>query len=153
MKKLITILLLLPLLSTAQSCVWGGGKSGGGEPAKITANVQVDNSFKYYQPSGFSGIGIHAGVWFGNLGLTLGGTDTRRDYSVYARRDLVVSIMQRVLLFEERLQLMPFFSAGTNSYSDLGFRAGWKVYDGIYVGGMTSVNMKYGLSVSVSVNH
>ena len=150
MKKLLIILLLLPIGTIAQSCVWGDNS---GEAPKITLNLQFENSFRYYQPSGFSGIGVHAGVWFGDLGITLGGAYTRKDESVFARRDVMVSIMQRILLFEERVQITPFFSAGTNNYSDIGCRIGYKIHNGVYVGGMTSVNMKYGLNVSISVNH
>lgn len=71
MKKLIfAILLLATIQSSAQQCYLGSC-----DLPKVTAAVVVDNSFKYYQPSGFSGFGIHAGVWVGWLGFTIGGVE------------------------------------------------------------------------------
>ena len=59
---ILAILLLASIPSKAQLCYLGSC-----EKPSVTAAVIIDNSFKYYQPNGFSGFGIHAGVWIGWL--------------------------------------------------------------------------------------
>lgn len=146
---LIAIMLLASIKSNAQ-CI-GGVCYGPGEGAKITAAFIVDNSFKFYQPSGFAGIGIHAGVWVGSLGFTIGGIDSKKNTQSNARRDLAFSMMTRVRFLNEKIQAVPFFSVGTNNYQDVGLRLGYKIGRGTYLGAMSSINLHYGLSLTVSV--
>lgn len=137
------LVLLLPIFTWGQSVY-----SSEFTDKKVKLNVQIDNSFKYYQPSGFSGIGVHAGIWIKDFGFTLGGADTKKNKLVNARRDLMVSVMQKFELND--FQFIPFYSVGTNKYFDLGLRIGYKVYEGIYIGGMSSLNLKYGLTISIT---
>lgn len=58
----------------------------------------------------------------------------------------------RYQFLEDKIQVSPFFSIGTNNCQDVGIRVGYKVFNGIYVGAIGSRLMKYGLSISVSVN-
>ena len=145
---ILAILLLASIPSKAQLCYLGSC-----EKPSVTAAVIIDNSFKYYQPNGFSGFGIHAGVWIGWLGFTLGGVESKVNSTTPATREAVFTMLGRYQFLNEKIQVSPFFSVGTNNCQDVGIRAGYRVYDGIYVGGVASRLMKYGVSVSVSVNH
>lgn len=150
MKKLLIAILVMAAIQTKAQCI-DGVCFGHGEGAKVTAAFLVDNSFKFYQPSGFAGIGIHAGVWVGSLGFTIGGIDSKLNSQTPARRELAFGLMTRIMFLEEKLQAVPFFNIGTNNYQDAGIRLGYKIGHGTYLGAMTSVTMHYGLSLTVSV--
>lgn len=147
MKKIILILLLFPLLSKSQSCYLGSC-----EKSQVTAAVIIDNSFKYYEPTGFSGFGVHAGIWIDWLGFTIGGVESKVNAKTPATREAVFTMMGRYQILEDKIQVSPFFTIGTNNCQDVGIRVGYKVYNGIYVGAVGSRLMKYGLSIQVSVN-
>lgn len=151
MKKAITILFLLLSMYAKSQCI-DGVCVGHGEGANISPVFLVDNSFKYFQPSGFAGIGIHAGVWVGTLGFTIGGVDSKMNSKSSARRELAFGLMTKIVFLQEKIQAIPFFNIGTNNYQDAGIRIGYKVGEGTYVGAMTSVTMHYGLSVTVAID-
>lgn len=124
--------------------------SKNGEERIITGVLNVDNSLKFYQPSGFAGIGIHVGAWFRNIGLTVGGVDSKVGDKYKATRCAVVTLMTRIVILDDKIQTIGFIAAGTNNYQDIGIRTGYKVGKGIYAGVMTSFTMKYGLSLSAN---
>lgn len=146
MKKVFFVFCLIIALQSKSQCV------GSCEPVKVTAAVVIDNSFKYYGPTGFSGFGVHAGVWINWLGFTIGGVESKVNANTPATREAVFTMMGRYQLLEDKIQVSPFFSIGTNNCQDVGIRVGYKVYNGIYVGAVGSRLMKYGLSIQVSVN-
>jgi hypothetical protein len=148
MKKILLLLLMSPVIAKSQ-CIGGSCEREG---SKFSFTFQVDNSLRYYQPSGFSGIGVYAGVWAGSLGFVVGGVDSRSSTKFSARRDLTFGMMTRIHLFEDNLQLVPFFNVGTNNYQDAGLRIGYKVSQGIYAGVMTSLTMNYGITISATVH-
>lgn len=150
MKNIIIIIVCFFCLKANSQCI-DDVCFGHGDGAKVTANFLVDNSFKFYQPSGFAGIGIHAGIWVGSLGFTIGGIDSKLNSQTPASRELAFGLMTRILFFEEKIQAIPFLNIGSNNYQDAGLRIGYKIGRGTYLGAMTSVTMHYGLSLSVSI--
>lgn len=150
MKTIIFCLALLAATTTQAQCLGGLCKRPFGEGATITASMIVDNSFRYYQPSGFAGIGVHAGVWVNNMGFTLGYVESKVSEKANARRDLAFTMQARALFFEERIQAIPFFAVGSNNYQDAGLRVGYRIFNNTYVGLVGGYQMKYGLSVTVS---
>jgi len=59
MRNILFFFLIIYSIQSKSQCVDGICIRQG---APITAAFIVDNSFKFYQPSGFAGIGIHAGI-------------------------------------------------------------------------------------------
>lgn len=149
MKKLIFAILLLALnKSIAQQCFRGSC----GSP-NVTAAVIIDNSLRYYGPTGFSGFGVHAGVWVDWLGFTAGGVESKINAETIATREAVFTMLGRYTLANEKVQISPFFSVGTNNFQDIGIRAGWYILNSAYVGVVASRTMHYGITIMVSVNH
>lgn len=151
MKKLILILILFTITKTNAQCFNGFCVSKSGEGATIVGNFIVDNSLKYYQPSGFSGIGVHGGVWVNSLGFTIGGVDSKVSDKSSATRSLVFTMMARAKFFDEKIQFITFFAVGNNNYQDIGARIGYKIFPNTYAGAVFGHQMHYGLSLSVSL--
>lgn len=147
MKKVLFTLILLCAIQAHSQCIDGVCRREG---ASITASMIVDNSFRYYQPSGFAGIGVHAGVWAGSLGATIGYVESKANEKTAARRELAFTLQTKIMFLEERIQAVPFLAVGSNNYQDIGLRIGYKVYANTYIGIVGSYQMKYGLSVAVS---
>lgn len=143
-------MLLAAIKSNAQ-CFNGFCVAKSGEGATIVGNFLVDNSLKYYQPSGFSGIGVHGGVWVNSLGFTIGGVDSRVSEKRNATRNLVFTMMARGHFFQESIQVIPFFAVGNDNYQDAGVRIGYRIFPNTYAGAVFSYTMRYGLSLSVSL--
>lgn len=148
MKKIVFFILLIPTLAKTQ-CIGGSCQR---ENSLFSPVFIVDNSFKYFQPSGFSGIGLYGGIWAGSLGFVVGGVDSKEADKKNARRDLTFGIMTRIHLFDENVQVIPFLNVGTNNYQDAGIRVGYKIGSGSYLSAMSSITMHYGMSVIVTIS-
>ena len=143
--------MLLASIQSKSQCFNGFCVTKSGEGATIVGNFLVDNSLKYYQPSGFSGIGVHGGVWVNSLGFTIGGVDSRVSEKRNATRNLVFTMMARGHFFQEAVQVIPFFAVGNNNYQDIGVRIGYRIFPNTYAGTVFSYTMHYGISLSVSL--
>ena len=144
------VILLLFLFSKglkAQECWLNKGNSG----SVIKAGVLVDWSAKPIGVNQFIGTGVHAGIWADGIGLFVGYVESKLNDSTKATRDGAVTLAGRFFLMDDKIQLSPFFSAGTQNYCDIGLRAGYKINDGLYIGAMGSRMMHYGLSVMVCI--
>ena len=153
MKKLLFAFMLLATIKSSAQC-WTGSTpyDKRGEGSQVTAAVIIDNSLHYWQPSGFGGFGLHAGVWIDWIGLTVGGVESKMSEKAIATRAATFSILGRYTAFEEKVQIVPFFTVGTDNFQDVGIRIGYRLFDGVYLGGVASRSMKYGLNFCVSVN-
>lgn len=67
----LTVLIALLILSFTGTCKGQYCRPYGNYAVtKVTAAVIVDQSFRYYKPTGFTGFGLHAGVWIDWIGFT-----------------------------------------------------------------------------------
>ena len=155
---LIAALLLTSVFCYSQKCrlIKSNENQIDNEPT-VTVGVIADVSLKPMGRVGFTGMGVHVGVWAGNaenwpnLGVFVGYVESKLNDSTIATRNGAATLSARIFLFEKHLQLCPFFAAGTNNYQDIGFRLGVKVNDGVYLGGIVSRMMHYGVSVQLSI--
>lgn len=152
MKKLLFALLILVSFQSYSQCWSGLTPFKSGYKPDITAAVVIDKSMRYYQ-SGFAGTGIHAGIWIDWLGFTVGGVESKMGIQSATTRDIVFTMLGRYWLLDDKIQVNPFFAVGSNNFQDVGIRAGYEIGDGIYLGGVFSRSMKYGINISVSINH
>ena len=154
MKQLLLFLGLFAALNSSGQC-WRGvtpTKNYDAVTPLVTGAVIVDKSFRYFPTSGFSGFGVHAGVWVGWLGFTLGGVESKLNEKTPATREAVFTMYGRYKFIDERLQVSPYFSVGSNNYQDIGLRVGWKVLNSAYIGGFCGRTNHYGLTVMVSLD-
>jgi hypothetical protein len=150
MKNLLFAFMLLAIQSNAQC--WKGSPRKASVGPKITASLIIDKSMKYY-PSGFSGFGVHTGVWIDWLGFTVGGVESKINDKSEARRDLVFTMYGRYNFIDDKLQISPYFSVGSNNYQDIGIRAGWYILNSAYVGAFIGRTQHYGISIMVSLEN
>ena len=150
-KTLIVILILFSIKSNAQC--WMNQKPIKTDNIKfITPLVIVDKSMRFYEPTGFSGTGVHVGAWFPIFGVTVGGVESKFNDYTPTTREMAITILSRYKTMEDKIQVIPFFSFGTHNFHDVGVRIGYRVGDGVYFGAVASRSMKYGISISVSIN-
>jgi hypothetical protein len=152
MKKILLILLLAATSQINAQCWSGSQPFKAGIGPNITAALIVDKSLRYYQ-SGFSGLGVHAGIWIDGIGFTLGAVESKINKNTPATRELAFTILGRYTAFDEKIQFVPFFAVGSDNFQDVGIRVGYRIDDGVYLGLLASRTMQYGFSVAVSLNH
>lgn len=147
MKKLLIVLLLFALKSNAQC--WSGSSPMKAYSPDITPAVIIDKSMHYY-PSGFAGTGVHVGIWINSIGFTLGGVESK--IRKEAARDFVFTMLGKYQVLDDKIQIVPFFSVGSDNFQDVGLRVGYKIMDGGYLGAVFSRSMDFGINFTISVN-
>jgi len=152
MKKLLIIAICITISVMAKAQCWLDKQPRESGYQGITAALTIDKSMRFYEPSGFSGTNIQAGIWIDWIGIPAGGVESKITSKSLATREAVVTILGRYWVFGDKIQVNPFFSVGTNNFQDIGVRAGYRIGDGIYLGAVASRSMKYGITVAVSVN-
>jgi hypothetical protein len=153
MKKLLVAIALIVLIKTGKTQCFDS-KSFSKNETTIAFGALVDWSLKYYQPSGFSGIGVHAGVWIDHIGVFGGFAESKLNSNTIATRELALTLATRYSFLKDRLVTSAFFAHGFHNYQDIGIRAGYDIWDnGIAVGAMTSRMMHFGISVMITSKH
>lgn len=117
----------------------------------VTFGIINDWSFKALGASDFRGFNLQVGMWADNLGFFSGLAESKLTDSTPATREWAGTVAFRVRLFNDNLQISPYFSHGTHNYQDYGIRAGIKIQDGTWVGLMAGRTMHYGFTLMVSV--
>ncbi len=149
MKKVLSLFIALSFCAITYSQCGYGSKY---EPTKVTAGVIIDWSLKSYRLTGFSGIGVHGGIWADHIGLFAGYVESKLNDESVATREIAATIAIRYSFLDDRLVTSGYFSNGTHNYQDIGFRAGYDIWNnGIAVGAMVSRTMHYGLSIMISM--
>ncbi|MES2004294.1 MAG: hypothetical protein V4450_07220 [Bacteroidota bacterium] len=153
-----TVLLFAALTITTlcqAQCIWGS-KS---EPATITGGVLIDWSLKPLGQTGFTGLGVHAGIWIDpnstvipTLGVFGGYVESKLNDNTLATREVALTLAFSKAFMNDRLVFAGHFAHGTHNYQDIGFRAGYDIWNnGISVGAFVSRMMHYGFSVNISM--
>lgn len=146
------ILLLISALTISALCHAQCGYGSRYKPTTVTAGVLIDWSVKPLGKSGFTGLGVHAGIWADNIGVFGGYVESKLNDSTVATREVAATIAIRYSFMNDRLVIAGHFSNGTHNYQDIGFRAGYDIWNnGITVGAFISRTMHYGISINVSM--
>jgi len=155
-----TILLFIALAITTHSSAQCWMESS--KQTVVTAGVMVDYSIKGIHA--FNGNAVHVGFWADGIGVFIGYVEYKMsDYTVNngetqtvmqssAQRTAAVTIAGRYLLFEENIQIVPFFSVGLANYQNIGISAGYKIADGTYLGIGYSRTGHLSAALTISIN-
>lgn len=169
MKTTLLLICLLASSTTFSQCFKTNRIASETDEPNVTFGFIGEYSLKYAHPSGFSGVSVYAGMWAGSdpnwpgIGLFIGyveskwkdGQKLNSQGSVIeqypATREAAFRLSIRQKLFKETVQVVPFFSVGTNNFQDIGILAGVKIQQGTYVNIFTSRMLHYGIGVTASI--
>jgi hypothetical protein len=158
MKTTVALILTILISVTGYTqCAWGGS----GKAADITAGVIIDGSLKQYEPTGFYGLGVSAGIWVNpcspvipTLGIFAGYIESKLNDKTPATGSMALTLTVSKAFINERLIVAGHFSHGTGNYQDIGLRVGYDIWDnGIAVGATVSRMMHYGITIMVSMKN
>lgn len=144
MKQIILTSILVLCISGINAQCYSNGYS---KPTQVSAGLFLQKSAQNF------GIGIHAGIIADHVAVFAGFIEYKYLAAPGGDRTGAITIAAPYYLFNEKLLVMPHFSAGLHNYQDIGMSIGYDIPDYGTFNLHYSRTMRFGLSYVMRITN